>query len=147
MESIGNRKLRLERISESLSRANRDAFDSVCATLTTGRSIAVIGAGISARAGYPSWGKLLTLLGEEVLRLDPSTDGSVAQLSRVQDVLWRAERFRSMLGEDRYTEFLRKTFRPKSNPIADPAVEDLVRLNFSHFLTTSTVLDLAFTDV
>jgi hypothetical protein len=137
MESADNRRNRLERRSELLSRANRDAFDALRASLQIGHSIAVIGAGISVRAGYPTWGQLLTLLGEETLRLDPGLDGTVAQLSRVQDVLWRAERYRSMLGEDRYSEFLRKTFRPKPNAVAEATVKDLVRLNFAHFLTTN----------
>lgn len=137
MESGSDRSQRLERVSETLSRANRDAFDALCSVVMAGRSVCVVGAGISVRSGYPSWGNLLTRLGDEAMRIDPSQGATVTQLARMQDSLWRVERYRAMIGDDRYFEFLRRTFEPKAQPLMDSAVKTLVRLNFSHFLTTN----------
>lgn len=57
-----------ERFDDALSRANSDAFESLITTIRKGKAIAVVGAGISIRAGYPSWSSLLSRLGEEVIR-------------------------------------------------------------------------------
>lgn len=123
-----------------LSKANVDAFRRLHQRLySNGNNIlAVVGAGVSIRAGYPSWSSLLTMMAERVVSLSPQFSETIAKLGYSQDVLWRAEEYRRFLTEDRYLDLLREVFGPPvpCSPI-DDCIQNLVGLKFKHMLTTN----------
>ena len=128
--------------------ANQTAYTELVKTLRGGGAIALIGAGSSARVGYPVWGKLLTLMAEEILRLRPRVQDELTQLAGAEDQLWRAEEYRRLLGPDNYAALMRQIFGPKDGRV-DRLHELLVRLPFRHVLTTNydPVLEDAHTQV
>ena len=93
--------------------------------------IAFVGAGVSVRAKYPTWGALLDNLITEAGRKKD-------ELQLVQDdVLWRAEEIRSLFpSDDEYRAALRRIFTSTEHPI-DDCIRDLVSLPFRHFMTTN----------
>lgn len=126
---------------------NRQAFEKLARAMRAPiRPLALVGAGVSVRAGFPTWGTLLDRLHESAMEHRPMPP-KVAQNLRLQpDMLWRAEEYREHLGEGAYFELLREWFRDVdgSAPL-DPVLLDLVRLPFAHVLTTNydNVLELA----
>lgn len=116
--------------------ANLRAYTALVNTLHGGGSLALIGAGSSARVGYPVWGKLLTLMAEEILRHHPHVQDELTQLAGAEDQLWRAEEYRRLLGPDNYAALMRQIFGPKDGGV-DRLHELLVRLPFRHVLTTN----------
>ena len=127
---------------------NRNAFRKLVDYLVTGRAIAFVGAGYSARAltqdgkpAYPTWNGLLNLMHGRVERLQP---GAARGLNTVEDPLWRAEEYRRLLG-DEYATLIRETFRPRNAQLS-AFHETLVLMPFRHFLTTNydVLLEEAF---
>ena len=92
--------------------------------LRSGNSLALVGAGFSVRAGYPTWDGLVEKLnaeaqavaaqrkarrsgpGQSLLELDVETWPEQAQ----RDVLWRAQKMRDHIGERRYRALMRRMF-------------------------------------
>lgn len=118
---------------------NRDAFAKLVDCLVTGRAIAFVGAGCSARAltqdgepVYPTWNDLLNLLHERVERIQP---GAAHGLDTVEDALWRAEEYRRLLG-DEYATLIRETYGPSDIQLSD-FHKTIVLMPFRHFLTTN----------
>lgn len=128
----------LEPIAES-----REALLDLSAAIRRRRVTALIGAGVSANAGYPSWKDLLTRLHSRLPKPAAvrSTHGPAIsvkdfhRLERMKDLLWRAEEYRRILGGDLANE-LKKIFGPRRLP-PTAAVRKLVKLPFRHVLTTN----------
>ncbi len=114
---------------------NRIAFDELCRTMRRRgpRPIAMIGAGTSVRLGYPSWSGLLERLDAEALAA--VRDQAPPPAGDYPDMLWRAQEYRGRIGDARFGALLREIFRPTGR--ADAFLDDLVRLPFSHFITTN----------
>lgn len=118
--------------------ANREAFKRLCAAMSgSAKPLALVGAGTSVRAGFPTWGALLDRMHEKVLEnhaLPPRTERN---LRNQPDLLWRAQEYRQRLGEE-YPPFIREMFRdlPMSARL-DPMLLTLVSLPFGHILTTN----------
>lgn len=112
-------------------------------TLRDEQPLAFVGAGTSARLQYPTWSQLLEKMAAEV---NAKYGIPMAELGRYDDLLWRAEEYRTFLREE-YQPFLQQTF-PKCTR-TDPALRALVRLPFRHMLTTNydDVLECAHREV
>src|SRR4051812_37056484 len=100
--------------------------------------LAIVGAGVSVAAGYPTWNKLLDEIHQKLVELPIAESPKyLLQLKRMTyDTLWRCEEYRRLLGETGFRSVLWETFKPKSVPLA-PMVTELVRLKFRHYLTTN----------
>ena len=119
--------------------ANQEAFQELIKTLREDRPLALVGAGSSARLGYPGWNQLLELLAAEIRRLRPKADAELKDLAGDPDALWRAEEYRRLLG-DGFGPFMRSTFDRRATATAtayDGFHQDLVRLPIAHVLTTN----------
>lgn len=117
-------------------KANKTACAALQAALKTEKALALVGAGSSVRVGYPSWGGLLERMAEKIIELTPLAKPQVDALVHENDVLWRAEKYRDLLGINAYAELIRATFGPE-NASCDEFHQDLVRLPFRHILTTN----------
>lgn len=115
--------------------ANQEAFQELIKTLREDRPLALVGAGSSARLGYPGWSQLLDLLAAEIRRLHPKADAELKDLAGDPDALWRAEEYRRLLG-DGFGPFMRSTFDRRA-PAYDGFHQDLIRLPVAHVLTTN----------
>jgi hypothetical protein len=120
-------------------RQNRVAFDELCKAMRRRgpRPIAMVGAGTSVALGYPSWDALLDRLDEQAA--DTMRGGARQQaappVKDYPDKLWRAQEYRRRMGEAAFGRALQAIFRP--NGAAAALLDDLVRLPFSHFITTN----------
>jgi hypothetical protein len=124
-------------VVEGLSAANQTAFDDVRVAINAGRTIALVGAGVSIRSGYPSWTGLMTIMEGTILQRSPHYKRVLRSVGRISDPLWRAEELRGFLREDGYQQLLKETFQPKPDMEPEAGVTTLVRLPFRHFLTTN----------
>ena len=95
--------------------------------------LAFVGAGTSARLKYPTWTALIDGMAKAVHK---KWGAGTTSLARHDDLLWRADEYRTLLDVGDYEAFLRTTF-PKCKSSRDAAVTDLVRLPFRHVLTTN----------
>jgi len=96
------------------------------------KPIAFVGAGVSARAQYPSWNDLLEKLAFQAKKT--TTD----QLQLVKDdALWRAEEIRRLFPkDDDYLRALSRIFTSRGR-VVDECIRQLVQLPFRHFMTTN----------
>jgi len=115
---------------------NGHAFDALLKALNENRPLALIGAGVSVRAGYPSWGRLLQRLHERAEKEADWTERERVGLQEHDDLPWRAEIYQAQLGAERFQEFLRREFSPEGHRI-DRLSCHLIKIGFSHFLTTN----------
>jgi hypothetical protein len=119
------------------------AFEHLAAAVKTRDALALVGAGFSARAGFPAWGDLLkrmeALIEKARVRVDAQTPGPTQRtprgLAEYEDILWRGEEYRSRLPAETYHSLLTETFG--AAPRQDDCVDALVRLPFRHILTTN----------
>lgn len=101
--------------------------------------IAFIGAGISARSGYPTWDRLISDLLDLMRGLEDDVLINPEAIKYSTDVLWKADACKAAFARkgraDLYLQALQKTFqtREESNTLLDL----LVGLPFSHYLTTN----------
>lgn len=100
------------------------------------RPLALVGAGSSYPAGYPSWSQLLALLAQEVIAQHPDLESDVTEASKIRDLAVRAAIYKRYLGQVPYEVFLKKTFGPEDTHVADLPLA-IVRLPFRHVLTTN----------
>lgn len=115
---------------------NQIAFDHLVRALTGSehaRPIALVGAGLSARLGYPSWKALLDGIHDELERA-PGRSPSKA-MRDYDDLLWRAQHYRSLMGDEAFLARISATFGGPRE--CDGCIHDLVRLPFRHFMTTN----------
>ena len=119
------------------------AFERLASCVRLGKTVALVGAGFSARVGFPGWESLLERMEDRLSRVREKVDsthrGSTqrlpATLRRFEDVLWRGEEYRERLGEAEYFAMLDEAFGIE--PGADACLDALVRLPFRHILTTN----------
>jgi GTP-binding protein EngB required for normal cell division len=116
--------------------ANLKAYEELQSVVCSGASIALIGAGSSARVGYPAWSRLLQGLAERARDRDPSLDETLRSVATLGDSQFEAEEYRRLLGPDEYVSFMRAAFREKA-PAFDAFHTSLVRLPFRHIVTTN----------
>lgn len=116
------------------SRANIAAKENLAKVLAAERPLALVGAGLSVPAGFPTWGSLL----DEMEQLLPPLDERYVEALRGSgDLLWRAEEYRRLIDERAYQQLLRNRFGTAVTlKPADPTVT-LVKLPFRHFITTN----------
>jgi hypothetical protein len=128
------------------STTNKEAFLSLLEAIRSNRAMAFAGAGVSRPLGYPTWSVLIDRLtnetrersGEQIVD-DQGRNITVAQVTEMRDLLFRAEIFKCNLGA-RYFEIIQETFAPKGGQNAD--IRNLVSLPFQHFLTSNYDLAL-----
>lgn len=122
-----------------VNRANQKAFNQLVDSFASKtKPIAFVGAGVSARSGYPTWNQLIKSLLDEM----SDQDGVLVKplnISYSNDVLWQASACREALHkkgkQSAYYQVLRQTFAAK--PGVNPVLDSIVSLPFSHFLTTN----------
>jgi hypothetical protein len=119
-------------------RPNRVAFEELCRAMRRRgpKPIAMVGAGTSVRLGYPSWPGLLNRLDALAVSAVASPSQQAApSVKEYPDMLWRAQEYRRRLGDERFGTELQEIFKPSGK--TDDFLDDLVRLPFSHFVTTN----------
>ena len=129
-----------------ISSRNATAFENLVKVMR-GKPIALIGAGVSVGAGYPTWPELMDLFHNTILEFPTlaAAPKYIHQLARVEDPLWRAEEYRRLIGKTGFESLVWNTFRPKNGPVST-LLQALIKLNFSHVLTTNydTSLETAY---
>lgn len=117
--------------------------------LREGRCTLFVGAGLSAGAGLPGWGRLLDVMVTEVESEDTGASGpELRRLLAAGKLLDVADHCRQRLGERRYYELLGEQLRGGSGEI--PTAHALItRLPFSAIVTTNydKLLERAYTRV
>ena len=104
--------------------------------------IPLVGSGLSVAAGYPTWNELLEtlhrhVLGSETTAQEKHVGGKyIGRLKEVTDVLWRAQEYRRLLGEARFTTVMKEVFSERKLPAGSP-LRALAALDFRHYLTTN----------
>jgi hypothetical protein len=116
--------------------ANEAAFEALATALSDGNAIALVGAGSSARVGFPLWTALLERLATAVAHAEPRAKSLLEALAQETDLLWKAEELRRLLGDDAYHHLVRTTFGPEEAK-SDEFHKELVCLPFRHVLTTN----------
>ncbi|HTE45275.1 MAG TPA: SIR2 family protein [Gemmatimonadaceae bacterium] len=126
---------------------DRLAFQHLERLVQSGDALAMIGAGCSARMGYPAWGALLNHMHDRLSqRHGEGAQSGRESLRRHDDMLWRAEEYRRLLGPD-YGQLLTEQF--SCELAIDDCIKDIVALPFRHMLTTNydTSLERAHSQV
>lgn len=114
---------------------------------------ALVGAGLSAGAGLPSWVKLLDMLESPPKQLTPSgSDEAVQPPARDEranaDLPWRAQLIEKTRGRDVIRNHLKQALLQKDVTLS-ASLRSVVRLPFQHVLTTNydDLLDRAHAEV
>lgn len=112
-----------------------DLVDSV----KSGKCAVFVGAGLSARAGYPSWRALLEILVKKCLSMQEITDAKAQEIEQLlkdpDKYLMIAEELREDMGEEQFVEELVRTFE---EPKAVTAVhKQLPQIPFSLAMSTN----------
>ncbi|MCX4244103.1 SIR2 family protein [Paraliomyxa miuraensis] len=115
-----------------VGRDNEAAIERLAEELREGM-MAFIGAGTSIPGGYPDWRTLIERMQSSLLDQDSR---AMAYVSREDDLLMRAERYRQLMGEGEFGRFVREQFGPERGTCRE-LHHDLVRLPFTHVLTTN----------
>jgi hypothetical protein len=120
-----------------------EAVERLGRLLDWGRVCGLIGSGVPAHVGYPTWGGLLDELAQELALTNQLSDQSLLSLRAQRDYLWRAEEYRQHLGERQYHTILSRMFKDSrySQPMPSLLL-DIIGLNFKHIFTTNYDLTL-----
>ena len=108
-------------------------------------TILFAGAGVSAAAGYPGWASLMDRMEERLQRELVGPRGmaniispkDVSQIKNINDLLWRAQEYRRVLGKTIYNQILKEAFDTKLFDGPPQIALALIRLRFAHVLTTN----------
>ncbi|MEA2205452.1 MAG: hypothetical protein QOE77_2228 [Blastocatellia bacterium] len=121
----------------TISDRNLKAFERLAETMKD-RPLALVGAGVSVGAGYPTWDGLMDAFNKTIqeLPVPPDAPKYLRQLARVTDPLWKAEEYRRLMKKVGYEALIWSTFRPKNSLVTD-VTRAIVDLDFSHVLTTN----------
>ncbi len=112
---------------------NREDYESLVQAIANG-AIAMVGAGSSMGAGYPSWDGLLKFISGEILRTHPEAALRLASLRQSKDALVEAACCEELLGRDALLAMVAGIFAPAKARLSD-FHRDLLRLPFTHYLT------------
>ena len=88
-----------------------DSYKQLVEAVARG-AIAFVGAGTSIPLGYPPWGRLLDVIGEEAERFSPGHPELVGAKTN-EDVLVRAGIYCGILGDDRLGRLVAGIYGPK----------------------------------
>lgn len=117
---------------------NRQAFQKLFTLLRSGdNALALVGAGTSARMGFPTWTRLLDALDALVEQHHPQPPKLRANRRKQTDLLWRAEEYRRLLSPEDYHSFIEHAFDDDASRPLDESLRALVKLPFRHVLTTN----------
>jgi hypothetical protein len=115
-----------------------------------------VGAGVSIAAGYPGWIELMDKMQARLQQVLDSPKGvskeirpkGPIQIQYVDDLLWRAQEYKQVLGKDIFNEVLADAFRDDLYQGQPAVAKTLIRLPLAHILTTNfeTSLERAFED-
>lgn len=125
-----------ERPSHAVDRENDRAIEELARAIATGTTIALLGAGASVPAGYPTWKGLLARMAAIAEKRDRLGPKYVQKLANLPDPLWQADEYRLRMGETEYRRFVGRTFRPRSGALGR-GLETLAALPFRHVITTN----------
>lgn len=124
-------------IDDAINSINQAAFHRFARALDSKRMIAMIGAGVSAAEGYPSWDELLEKLHQFVFAdADASRRAEEELLRNCRDKAWRAEEYRMRMRDYEYEALMSRVF-DRFPPEPSPFLKNLVALPFRHILTTN----------
>lgn len=96
-----------------------------------------MGAGASAHAKFPTRPELLAKFEKRFSERGQWRDGEREFVERERDPLWRAEEYRWRLPEADFNAIVQKTFAPPRRLVIDDFCRALMKLPFSHVLTTN----------
>jgi len=112
-----------------------EAFNKLKTLIKSGRPpIALIGAGASAKSGYPNWTQLIQILQSAASKKTKAGQWK-KNLDDVNDAPWTAEVFARDLGPGGLGKLIRKEFATRQS-LAEPHIA-LAKMPFPHFLTTN----------
>jgi NAD-dependent SIR2 family protein deacetylase len=119
------------------------AFDQLARLVASGEAVALVGAGVSAGLGYPNWRALLDGLHDRIVHEveraaragEPARQAPSRYLRDFDDLLWRAEEYRRLLGPVAYAAALEQEFGAAR--ALNETIRRIVRLPFRHLLTTN----------
>jgi hypothetical protein len=137
-----------ENPTDNVEAANQAAIRSLSDAFKLGVVLGLVGAGSSARVGYPTWSEFLNEMEKVVALAYPHLQADLISLRAESDLLWRAEEYRRLMGKGNFGELIRKTFGRREPPF-DAFHEDLMQLPFKHILSTNydPVIEEAFVKV
>jgi hypothetical protein len=124
-----------------VGRENEEAFERLVVEMREANVLGFVGAGASVAGGYPDWGRLIERMRKA---LPAQVSRAMAYVSREEDLLMRAEHYRQLMGPDMFASFMREMFGDEGGTCRE-LHQDLVRLPFTHVLTTNydTLLEQA----
>ena len=125
------------RRAKAANHANRLAFKGLTKLLKSRRAIALIGAGVSAHAKYPTWSELLAKFEKRISARRNWEEGEREFVEREGDRLWRAEEYRARLPDKDFDSIVRQTFVAPKKVAVDAFCRALMKLPFLHVLTTN----------
>lgn len=126
----------VEREAHAVDRENDRAIDELARAVASGTTLALLGAGASVPAGYPTWKGLLARMAAIAGKRDRLGPKYVQKLANLPDPLWQADEYRLRMGEAEYLRFVARTFRPKPGALGK-GLETLAALPFRHVITTN----------
>jgi len=108
-------------------------------------TILFAGAGVSAAAGYPGWTSLMDEMEKQLQKELKGPRGmtklispkDVSQIKNINDLLWKAQEYRRVLGKAIYNEVLNEAFNNNRYHGSPEIAQPLIRLRFAHILTTN----------
>lgn len=112
-----------------------DSFQRLASLMRSSRPpLALIGAGASAKSGYPTWPELLQHLQTQATKKTKAAQWK-KNLDDINDAPWTAEVFARELGKGGLEKLIRKQFASRRS-LSEPHLS-IAKMRFPHFLTTN----------
>lgn len=118
------------------SAANQHALNTLLRALREERPLLLAGEGVAASAGYPTREGFLLTMEARLRALRPASARDVDELAKSDDLAWRAEEGRRLLGENTFRALVRECWGTRQPPFS-ALHASLVALPWAHVLTTS----------